>query len=75
MTGRETFLVKVDWVDDWPVFNDGKNIEILTQGRDPQQVSPDSADEVPTWTADLSKTSLELGWYQKSLFTYHSILL
>lgn len=69
MTGRETFLVKVDWIDDWPVFNDGKNIEILTQGRDPQQLCPDSAEELQAWTADLSKTDLELGWYQKSMLT------
>lgn len=72
MPGRETFLVKVDWVDGWPIFNDGKNIAILTQGRDPQQVAPDRAEEVSTWTANLSKTDLELGWYQKSMFTYES---
>lgn len=72
-TGRETFLVKVDWVDDWPIFNDGKNIAILTQGRDPQQIAPDCAEEVSTWAADLSKTDLELGWYQKSTLSYHLI--
>lgn len=69
MPGRETFLVKVDWVDDWPVFNDGKNIAILTQGRDPQQIASDYAVEVSKWTADLNETNLELGWYQKSTFT------
>ncbi|MCL2841031.1 MAG: glycoside hydrolase family 43 protein [Defluviitaleaceae bacterium] len=26
--GRETFLAPVTWVDDWPVINDGKPIEI-----------------------------------------------
>ncbi|PVH76169.1 glycoside hydrolase family 43 protein [Cadophora sp. DSE1049] len=30
--GRETFLVGVEWVDDWPVFNGGKNVGILTEG-------------------------------------------
>lgn len=73
MVGRETFLVKVDWIDDWPVFNDGKNIAILTQGRDPQQVATDCAEGLPAWTADLRKTDLELGWYQKSTLTDHSI--
>lgn len=63
--------MKVDWIDDWPVFNDGKNIALLTQGRSLQQNVPGSTEEVPTWTADLSKTEIELGWYQKStsLFT------
>ncbi|MCL2528250.1 MAG: glycoside hydrolase family 43 protein [Defluviitaleaceae bacterium] len=26
--GRETFLAPVEWVDDWPVINSGKSIEI-----------------------------------------------
>lgn len=74
LAGRETFLVKVDWVDDWPIFNEGKNIAILTQGRDPRPEATEEAAEeaaggergIATWTADLSKTELELGWYQKS---------
>lgn len=65
--GRETFLVKVDWVDDWPVFNEGKNITLLTQGRDAQLRAPGKySNEPSTWTADLTKPDLELGWYQKS---------
>ncbi|KAJ4393154.1 hypothetical protein N0V93_002361 [Gnomoniopsis smithogilvyi] len=64
--GRETFLVTVDWVDDWPVFNNGKNIALLTQGRESQHGIANSHEESPTWTADLSKTELELGWYQKN---------
>lgn len=76
--GRETFLVKVDWVDDWPVFNDGKNIDLLTEGRDnvpaknllnPGEVDGDvgqlTAANRVTWYADLSGPELELGWYQK----------
>lgn len=67
VTGRETFLVKVDWVDDWPVFNDGKNISLLTQGRNPKPPqATETPQENPVWTADLKGPDLELGWYQKS---------
>jgi beta-xylosidase len=61
--GRESFLVTVDWVDDWPVFNGGKNISLLTQGRNgiPQAISTGGT----VWKADLSGPELELGWYQK----------
>ncbi|KAK2597093.1 hypothetical protein N8I77_012961 [Diaporthe amygdali] len=64
--GRETFLVKVDWVDDWPVFNEGKNIALLTQGRNSQfeRISP--CNETLDWRANLEKPDLELGWYQKN---------
>ncbi|PSR87392.1 beta-xylosidase [Coniella lustricola] len=66
--GRETFLVKVDWVDDWPVFNDGKDVTLLTQGRDclPSQNIEAPLESPTIWTADLSKPELELGWYQKN---------
>ena len=67
IAGRETFLVKVDWVDDWPVFNEGKNITLLTQGRDPQPPqATETPQENPVWTANLKGPDLELGWYQKS---------
>ncbi|KAJ9130888.1 Arabinanase/levansucrase/invertase [Coniochaeta hoffmannii] len=61
--GRESFLVKVDWVDDWPVFNEGKNITLLTKGRDNVSRATSSVDTV--WNAHLSGPELELGWYQK----------
>jgi beta-xylosidase len=54
-TGRETFLVKVDWEDDWPVFNNGKNIRLQTEGRNGQQLVHQMS-----WKADLKKESLEL---------------
>ncbi|KAH6854049.1 glycosyl hydrolase [Chaetomium sp. MPI-CAGE-AT-0009] len=65
--GRETFLVKVDWVDDWPVFNEGKNVTLQTVGRDPEvvQARAAGADGV-RWKADLSRPDLELGWYHKN---------
>lgn len=67
IAGRETFLVTVDWVDDWPIFNHGKNIALLTQGRDSQHTVSNHLEEIQIWRADLSRTELELGWYQKSM--------
>lgn len=65
VAGRETFLVKVDWVDDWPVFNDGQNITLLTRGRD-SKTSKHVDSSALVWKADLDRPDLELGWYQKS---------
>uniref|UniRef100_A0A0D2XJI8 Beta-xylosidase C-terminal Concanavalin A-like domain-containing protein n=1 Tax=Fusarium oxysporum (strain Fo5176) TaxID=660025 RepID=A0A0D2XJI8_FUSOF len=62
--GRETFLVKVEWKDDWPIFNDGNNITLKTTGRD--LIKSASKPSLQTWKADLSKDDLELGWYQKN---------
>ncbi|KAK7713289.1 hypothetical protein SLS64_004538 [Diaporthe eres] len=64
--GRETFLVKVDWVDDWPIFNEGKNITLLTRGRDSQVERLRPGDVPLEWQADLKRSNLELGWYQKN---------
>ena len=58
--GRETFLVKVVWENDWPIFNGGKNITIETEGRHTGQLAP-----AQLWNADLDRPTLELGWYQK----------
>lgn len=66
LLGRETFLVKIEWNDDWPIFNDGKNITLETAGRD--LVKSVSKPGLLMWKADLSKDALELGWYQKSIF-------
>jgi beta-xylosidase len=64
--GRETYLVKVEWVDDWPVFNDGKLITMETQGRKPvTQLLAQIKEGDIKWQADLDQDELELGWYQK----------
>ena len=68
--GRETFLVKVDWVGDWPVFNEGRNITLTTPNRMTIQqaitlVKPGDI----KWQADLKQSDLEIGWYQKSKFS------
>ncbi|KAF5251619.1 hypothetical protein FANTH_3229 [Fusarium anthophilum] len=62
--GRETFLVKVEWKNDWPVFNDGKNITLKTAGRDLIRSASKPSHQI--WKADLSRDDLELGWYQKN---------
>ncbi|RSL40376.1 hypothetical protein CEP54_016136 [Fusarium duplospermum] len=62
--GRETFLVNVEWVDDWPVFNDGNNITLETKGR--SLLSSATGPTSKKWEADLSRDTLELGWYQKN---------
>lgn len=72
MIGRETFLVKVEWVDDWPVFNDGNNITLETKGR--SLLSSATGPTNQKWEADLSRDTLELGWYQKSTCPAISIL-
>lgn len=66
--------MKVDWVDDWPVFNEGRNITLLTRGRD-SQVEQGRLDDMPLeWQADLKGPNLELGWYQKSKWPHiHSM--
>jgi beta-xylosidase len=64
--GRETFLVKVDWVDDWPVFNEGRNVGLLTKGRDVVPEAASSGSDSLVWKAALQDDALELGWYQKS---------
>lgn len=67
--GRETFLVKVEWVDDWPIFNDEKNITLLTEGRNATtQLITQSRPENIRWHAAITSKhpNLELGWYQKN---------
>jgi beta-xylosidase len=68
--GRETFLVRVDWADDWPVFNGGQNVTLETVGRKAvkQLITSREAGGVK-WKADLSRPTLELGWYHKSMAT------
>lgn len=58
--------MKVDWVDDWPVFNEGNNISLLTAGRNHVQETQSSVQSTSVWRANLDQPELELGWYQKS---------
>ncbi|KAI0976859.1 glycoside hydrolase family 43 protein [Xylaria arbuscula] len=65
--GRESFLVKVDWVDNWPMFNEGRNITLTTASRMPvkqaiTQIKPGGV----KWHADLNQQKLDIGLYQKN---------
>ncbi|KAL5363734.1 glycosyl hydrolase [Aspergillus floccosus] len=59
--GRETFLVPVEWVDDWPVFNGGQKISL--QGDSPHLYQ---FDHTVAWRDDFSQPTLQLGWYRKN---------
>ncbi|KAM0335531.1 hypothetical protein ACHAQA_000579 [Verticillium albo-atrum] len=63
--GRETFLVRVDWEEDWPVFNLGRNVALETVGRGVVQKKAVADEHGVKWKADLSRPDLELGWYHK----------
>ena len=64
--GRETYLVNIDWDDDWPVFNKPHNITVQTEGKRSHQL-----DHNPAWQANLNQGTLELGWYYKRGFYFH----
>lgn len=68
--GRETFLVRVDWEDDWPVFNGGRNITLETVGREPVAKAVTADATGLKWRANLSADSLEIGWYHKSTLLF-----
>ncbi|CAK7210018.1 hypothetical protein SBRCBS47491_000628 [Sporothrix bragantina] len=55
--GRETFLVPVTWVDDWPVINHNKKVCL--------GLDSDSS-ESQDWQDDFSTSTLSLGWYRKN---------
>lgn len=61
--------MKVEWIDDWPISNEGRNITLTTAGREPiEQAIAHIKPRDIRWRADLGRQSLELGWYQKSEF-------
>lgn len=63
-SGRETFLVSVEWDDDdWPVINEGMKISLQSTGPGLYQY------EVPVaWRDDFASPQLQLGWYRKSKY-------
>lgn len=69
--GRETFLMDVDWKDDWPTFNQGQKIQ-LRFAADALPVS-----SAPEWRDSFEQSKdLALGWYHKNtpLKREHSLL-
>ncbi|KLO94696.1 putative xylan 1,4-beta-xylosidase [Fusarium fujikuroi] len=58
--GRETFMVNIDWKDEWPVFNQGDPVLLSKQIK--PEVGPR---QVPRqWVDDFSRTNLDPSWYQ-----------
>ncbi|KAH0293925.1 hypothetical protein M436DRAFT_71387 [Aureobasidium namibiae CBS 147.97] len=59
--GRETFLMDVNWENDWPIFNRGHKVQ-LTFEADTEPVP-----STPIWRDDFARSnSLALGWYHKN---------
>ncbi|TDZ39245.1 Non-reducing end alpha-L-arabinofuranosidase BoGH43A [Colletotrichum spinosum] len=58
--GRETFLVKVDWEDDWPTMNDGEPLLLSQSVEGPDQRLPK-----PVWRDDFPGSELGVSWYQQ----------
>ena len=58
--GRESFLMKVRWVDGWPQFNDNQKLRLSIESHQ----SPNPVD--PNWQEDFDGDELSLGWYTKS---------
>ncbi|KAE8369680.1 glycosyl hydrolase [Aspergillus caelatus] len=59
--GRETFLIPVEWKDDWPTFNEGKKISL--QSESPRLYE---YQHPVSWRDDFSRPELQLGWYRKN---------
>lgn len=60
--GRETFLLPVSWPeDDWPTFNRGNPVNLLTSARGTYIFTPSHH-----WSDDFGRPQLQLGWYRKN---------
>ncbi|KAJ5501830.1 Concanavalin A-like lectin/glucanase subgroup [Penicillium expansum] len=59
--GRETFLVPLEWKDDWPVINGGQKISLNSHGPGLYQFHT----PVP-WRDEFSDPKMQAGWYRKN---------
>ncbi|KAJ5927849.1 hypothetical protein N7466_006805 [Penicillium verhagenii] len=58
--GRETFLVPVNWENDWPVIDGGKiSLQMTGPGLYHQT-------KAVSWKDDFSQPELKIGWYRKN---------
>ncbi|OLN88035.1 Non-reducing end alpha-L-arabinofuranosidase BoGH43A 1 [Colletotrichum chlorophyti] len=57
--GREAFLVKVTWEDDWPTMNGGEPLLLSQSIEGPDQELPK-----PRWIDEFSGPELDVSWYQ-----------
>ena len=61
--GRETFLIPVEWANDWPIFNQGQKVSLTITT--PHLIQSD-APSPPTWRDNFDTPTLQLGWYRKN---------
>ncbi|KAJ5864106.1 Concanavalin A-like lectin/glucanase subgroup [Penicillium soppii] len=59
--GRETFLVPLEWVDEWPVINGGKKIDLNSHGPGLYVF-----DNPVAWRDEFSNSDMQVGWYRKT---------
>lgn len=59
--GRETFLMDVDWKNDWPIFNSGQKIQLTFEAEARPVYS------ATKWRDEFNRSKdLALGWYHKN---------
>ncbi|TIA51451.1 glycosyl hydrolase [Aureobasidium pullulans] len=59
--GRETFLMKVDWHDEWPVFNKNEKLRLTIEA------DPEPLQAAFEWQDNFANSKdLDLGWYHKN---------
>ncbi|KXH68037.1 beta-xylosidase [Colletotrichum salicis] len=58
--GREAFVVKLDWEDEWPTMNGGKPL-LLSESVD----GPDQEYPKAKWVDEFTGRELGIGWYQQ----------
>ncbi|CAI7643436.1 unnamed protein product [Penicillium glandicola] len=59
--GRETFLVPLEWKDDWPVINGGEKITLKSHGPGLYQFHTPVS-----WRDEFSNPQMRVGWYRKN---------
>lgn len=61
-SGRETFLMDVNWKNDWPIFNQGRKVQLEFE-TEAECVRP-----ISEWRDTFQESEcLALGWYHKSI--------
>ncbi|ESZ97940.1 glycoside hydrolase family 43 protein [Sclerotinia borealis F-4128] len=61
MPGRETFLVPMNWENDWPVMNNGNKVALEGEGPGLYRLQ-----RPVRWRDEFMHPELELGWYRKN---------
>lgn len=59
--GRETFLVPLEWKDDWPVINGGQKISLNSHGPGLYEFHTPVS-----WRDEFLDSQMQVGWYRKS---------